>query len=149
MPIYEYQCSCGLRFEKSVKADKRENAQKCRCGENASWVMPKGVSFSFKPNVDGPGPQNTGVSSWDQNVDRIIGADAKKKWGVIDERDRHKQEMLRNNPGKTKADLAKNPDGTYHVMQGDERKSADAATNARLRHYQVAHLIKAKTGVDV
>lgn len=149
MPIYEYQCKCGIKFEKAVKAPKRQEPQKCRCGSDASWVMPKAVSISFKPKTTGIGPQNTGVSSWDANPDRVIGESARQNWAVADARSRHKQEILRDHPGKTGADLARNLDGSYRVMGGDERKAADTATSARQLHWDVAQKIKEKTGMDV
>jgi len=149
MPIYKYQCKCGLQFEKSVKASKRQEPQKCVCGTMASWMMPKDVGVSFKPKVDGIGPQNTGVSLWDEHADRVIGEDARKKWAVVKARSQHKRELLRSNPEATGADIAKNPDGSYRIMDDEERKASDAATAARKLHYDVSALIKKKTGVDV
>jgi len=149
MPIYEYQCNCGLRFEKKVTAPKRQEPQKCVCGDTATWVMPKGVSISFKPKTEGMGPQNTGVSSWDHNADRVIGEDARKNWATAGERSKQKQDLLRSSPGKTGNDLARNLDGTYRIMGEKERQTSDAATSARQLHYDISRRIKDKTGVDI
>ncbi len=83
--------------------------------------MPSGMNGVFALETSGVGPQNTGVSELDANLDRVVGEDAKKGWAAIEKRDVTKRTTLRQNPGATNYDLSKNPDGSYRVMTKAER----------------------------
>lgn len=127
MPVYVYQCmSCGLRFEKRVGMAERAS-QKCACGQSAKQAVPDDVGFTFNQPTSGIAPQNTGIASVDTSYDRVIAQDAAQKWEMINKRDALKRDVLRHNPSATKADLSKNPDGTYRVMKPEERKASETA----------------------
>lgn len=85
------------------------------------------MGFTFNHETAGLGPQNTGVSSVDYDVDRVIGKDAQKRWAAYAKRDRRKQQVLAGNPTKTKRDLAvQEVEGEidYRVMSEDEVRSS-------------------------
>ena len=127
MPLYVYQCgSCGLRFEKRVGMAERAS-QKCDCGQTAQQAMPTDVGFTFNQPTSGITPQNTGIASLDASFDRVIAQDAAQKWEAVNKRDAHKRAVLRENPNATKADLSKNPDGSYRVMKQEERAMSEKA----------------------
>jgi len=92
------------------------------CGHDAPRHLPAGVSGVFALTTDGMGPQNTGVSEIDANIDRVIGADAHKGWKAIDDRNAIKEKELRSNPGASSYDLSLNPDGSYRVMKPEEKQ---------------------------
>jgi len=128
MPIYDYQCECGLRFERSVKFDARDKAQLCpSCDQPAERLMPASVNGVFVHEVTGPGPQNTGISSLDAHIDRVIGQSAAQGWAAHEQRVTDKKEVLRNNPGATGESLSQEPDGSWRVLSGGERGFQDRA----------------------
>lgn len=93
------------------------------CKAMAPRHMPEGVNGVFNLTTNGVGPQNTGVTELDANLDRVVGEDAKKGWAAIEDRDKVKNATLRANPGATALDLSKNPDGSYRVMAPEEKKA--------------------------
>ena len=132
--IYSYQCSCGIRFDASAAMKDHAVPQPCPdCKKLAPRHVPAGVNGTFHLETVGVGPQNTGVSELDRNLDRVVGEDAKKGWAAIDVRDKVKRETLRSNPGATNYDLSKNPDGTYRVM-------APAEKAAHARAFTINHM---------
>ena len=138
MPVYTYQCfNCGLRFKKTVKFVKKDTAQKCGCGSSVNRAMPDSCSFSFKSSPDQP--PNSGVSSMDKKIDRIIGADAERGWMVVDSRDVQKREILRAHPDKTKSDISINDDGSYRILKPEEK---EAGRKARKLHETAMHIIE-------
>ena len=128
MPLYIFQCECGVRFEETARISDHSKPQSCpECGEDAPRWMPKDVSGVFSPGMDGtPGPQNTGVSEIDAIADRAIGESAKRGWGVAERRVATKREILVQT-GADGKDLSRNPDGTYRVMSAEERGIHDRA----------------------
>lgn len=123
MPVYEYQCSCGLLFEKFVRkasANKIKECPNCHLKVDPKISAPA-IGFSIEGN--GPGPSNTGVSDYDLMVDRVIAADAKKGYQEVALRKRDKREFMRDS-GATQGDLARNPDGSYRVMTKEEKKQS-------------------------
>lgn len=117
MPVYDYMCACGLAFEKILPMDRRDEAVTCEaCGEEVERSVPETVAGVFNQTPDGPVPQNTGVSSFDLHVDRIIGASAEKGWAFQDGRDKEKREVLREHPEADTSDLSEAPDGEWEVM---------------------------------
>lgn len=97
MPLYEFQCQeCGLRTEKLYRRVTDVKEIPCdACGGTATKQM-SAVNHTFAHTpVGGPRPQNTGVHSIDYNPDRVIGRDAEARWKVIEERKKHKRDVLR------------------------------------------------------
>lgn len=129
MPTYAFQChECGLRFEKLVSIKDHKNPQPCiDCGEPADRWVPDSVHGSFQTNVTGPLPQNTGASQVDTDYDRVIGSSSQQGWDVQEKRYKDKMEIIRTE-GVEGADLSRNPDGTYHVLDKEERKAYETAT---------------------
>lgn len=122
MPTYEYQCSCGLKFEGAAKLANRSNPKRCpSCDLEAPPVVPSQVQGHFHKEVTGPGPQNTGIQGLDIHIDRVIGQSAKQGWDVAVSRVKDKQQVLADNPGSTGRDLSRNEDGSYRVLTPQER----------------------------
>lgn len=89
------------------------------------------------------GPQNTGVSSLDYDVDRVIGRDAEKRWSLYERRQRRKQEVM-SETGVSSKDLSIVPQGEgydYRVMSSEEKKTI---RNTRAFHNLTMGLSKSK-----
>jgi hypothetical protein len=112
------------------------------CGESAERVPPETVGFVFQPSptAEGPVPQNTGVSSYDYEVDRIVGAEAQERWGAVEKREALKRSVMRES-GASKQDLSALPDGSYRVMAPEEKSTT---RNTRAFHNLAAGLAKSK-----
>jgi hypothetical protein len=82
--------------------------------------MPETASGVFKQMAKGPGPQNTGVSSFDAHVDRVIGQSAAQGWAKHEERQADKQEVVEATGANPHA-LARNPDGSWRPLTDEER----------------------------
>ena len=131
MPIYEYLCrSCGLKFERTLPMAKSGEKVKCECGTEAEKLLSTfGFAFAHKP-VNGPVPQNTGVHSVDYNYDKVIGRDAEQKWKVIEQRDKAKDEAIRDarREGKnvtSRDQLVGTAEGGYRPITEPERVAAN------------------------
>lgn len=120
MPLYEFQCQCGLLFEARASIADRLKPKPCpHCGEGVSAIPPSSVSGHFTKDVTGAGPQNTGIHDLDTHIDRVIGQSARQGWRVTSERVRDKQALVADG---TPANLIrKNPDGSYGVMRPEEK----------------------------
>jgi len=128
MPLYDYQCECGIRFEHSVPFVKRNDPVSCyECGAPAERLMPDTVSGVFVKDVTGMGPQNSGIHSLDAHIDRVIGKSAAQGWAVQEQRVGDKREVLRQNPEATGHDLSQDPDGSWRVLSKEERGFQDRA----------------------
>ena len=138
MPVFEYQCSCGIRFEGKAKMADFDKPKPCPdCGADSLRWLPEGVASVFNVQMDGtPNPQNTGVSDIDMIADRAIGTSARKGWKVAEVRVTDKLDYLE----KTKANpknLSLQPGGGYSVMTDEERgvhERARAINNLAMKH---------------
>lgn len=147
MPTYEFQCECGLLFERSVPLAKRGLPVKCRCGEQAARAMPEEVAGVFKQAVQGgPVPQNTGVASFDAHVDRVIGTSAEDGWAFQESRDSVKRRVLQQHPNAKSSDLSSTPDGEWEIMP---ERVKQRTYRARLINHQAlsgGHYVKDDSG---
>lgn len=94
MPRYAFICDvCVLEFNRILKMGEHPTYPCPSCSEPAARVFESnGISFGFKeaPNAT---PANTGVHKEDYpTADHLIGKDADKRWGMIHEREKVKQE---------------------------------------------------------
>jgi putative FmdB family regulatory protein len=140
MPLYEYQCeACGCRFELRQAADKAGQSACPSCEEQAEQMVPDTFNSTYKPQPDGTmRPQNTGVSNYDANVDRVIGDHSSKGWQKIHTRYSRKRGLLRDNPSKTGHDLGRTVDNDYKILKTEERQAAETARNL---HTEAIHRI--------
>lgn len=128
MPLYVYQCSCGLQFEGAAHMKENKKPKACpSCGALAPRMMPTDISGTYNQDVSSPVPQNTGLSQLDAHIDRVIGQSAQKGWEVADLRAQEKREILAKEPEITGRDLSRNPDGSYRVMAPSEKEVHDRA----------------------
>ena len=134
MPTYHYQCGCGVQFSSPSPLAENKKPKKCPvCGQWAARKPPSEVQGSYDFQVDGSGPQNTGISDLDAHIDRVIGQHAKQGWATIEERMVAKAEVLANNPGATLRDLGRNPeDGSYAPIRPEERAIQERAIKLEL-----------------
>lgn len=97
MPLYEFQCECGLQFEKLFKRVTDVKTLPCpTCGSDAKKMM-SASNFSFthpQSQLNGMAPPSTGTSD-DWNFDKAIGRDAEAKWKNIEKRDAAKTDHIR------------------------------------------------------
>lgn len=126
MPQYEFQCeSCGLLFSKTMSYGKAKSIDftvSCACGQSVRRKMsPANFQFSLTPKSSKP--QNTGVHSFDTNVDRVIGKDSEEKWKKIEKRQAEKKALLRNNPDKDGYDIRRRLDNHYEIAPTRERQA--------------------------
>jgi len=150
MPLYKYQCSCGLRFEGSVSMVNHAKPKKCPdCGEMANRVMPMDVNGVFNQKISGPIPQNTGVDSLDSHIDRVIGQSAEQGRKAHVDRVNIKKELLRDNPGATGKDITKTADGEFHLMSQEERGARDAALSVNNQAMNAIKQERMKTSPDL
>lgn len=147
MPVYEYQCyECGLFFEKNVPRRSREKGVLCpSCGNSVKQSPPSSISYSFGLKPTGAEPQNTGVSKFDYNADRIIATDAAHRWETVHHREAHKRAVLEANPGTEKWELSRTLDGDYRVMAERETAAALQARSINTRAMSRLREIKAST----
>ena len=132
--MYDYQCeACGLQFEQKEKASNASKPVECSgCGKDAPRMVPDTFSSTYQVTGDGTiMPQNTGVSSYDANVDRVIGSHSDTSWKAIQKRHSRKRDVLRSNPTKDGFDLGRTVDHDYRIMKSSEK---DAAQTARDLH---------------
>jgi len=126
MPVFDFQCrSCGLKFEKLVKKEKKDLPQECSCGDLAHSLL-SSVTQSYNLEAKDLGPQATGVSDWDANVDRIIAKNAKKNWAVVRQRTEAKKKIIEENKISGHW-IARTPDNKYRVLEAQEKKAGDSA----------------------
>jgi len=128
MPIFEFQCPCGIKFEAPGKMIAALKPRPCpECGQDAERLVPSSIGGVFLQDVTGPVPQNTGVASLDAHIDRVIGKSAEKGWKVHSNRVDEKKAVLAENPGATGYDLTETPDGGFEIMPENKRGFQDRA----------------------
>ena len=132
MPLYRYQCeNCGLQFDARVSAANATEAYPClSCETPSNRLVPESMTSTYNPSGDGTiRPQNTGVNSYDANVDRVIGDHAKSSYEHISKRHARKREIIRDNPGISGHDLSRTDDNDYRILNSSERQAAETARN--------------------
>lgn len=129
MPVFEFQCDCGVKFEASAPMSKAKDPKPCPdCSKLAARVMPEDLNGVFNQTVNGPGPQNTGLSSLDAHIDRVIGDSARQGWETVDKRIAAKRKVLRETGAKSET-LSRNPDGSYRVRKPEEQAVHERAVS--------------------
>ena len=76
------------------------------------------------------------MSSFDLNVDRLLGAESKRAWVGIQARNELKRQVVRDSPGAYNRDVALSSDGGYRVMgseESDSKHSLREDTHSQLR----------------
>jgi hypothetical protein len=101
------------------------------CQVLAPPVVPSDVSGTFHHQVQGPGPQNTGIHDLDTHIDRVIGQHAAQGHAVVTERVSEKRRvMARENV--TGDYLSRNLDGSYRAMTSEEKAIHDRSQNIHM-----------------
>lgn len=92
MPKFTFDCSCGLRFTRSLKMGEHPQHLCPGCGEEAPRYW-EGQSVSHAFAHEGQ-PTNSGVSKHDHpSADQAIGHSADERWAEIAERERVKKQV--------------------------------------------------------
>lgn len=131
MPIYEYQCDqCGRQEEKLWKSmSGAKETIPCEACEAPMRKLISAANFAFvhpKSQTRGVAPPNTGTSA-DWNFDQAIGRDAEEKWKAVEQRNAHKDSVIRDErkAGKlvTRDQLVLKNDGSgeYRTIKEPER----------------------------
>lgn len=91
MPLYTYRCTgCGFEFEELVSYEKRDGRQVCKkCREEA--VRKVGTSFRVKSRLD---PKRDTITT-NNEIDRVVGESAEKRWEGYNERWKENYESRR------------------------------------------------------
>jgi hypothetical protein len=90
------------------------------CGEQASRLMTSFGGFEFESGRVEDG--TIGVDSVDNEIDKIVGRDAEKRWEEIKDRQHHKRSIARRRTGHEGAPLKRKPStGEYDVMEEEEQ----------------------------
>ena len=129
MPLYAYQCGCGLRFERRRPLSEASSSHPCPSCEAAASRAPSTVRLAYGTEGARPGPArpgNTGLTGMDDVPDRAIGAAAKAGWDVARARRRDKLAVLAQNPDAAPTDL-RNAGDHYEVMPRTEAAFRDRA----------------------
>jgi putative FmdB family regulatory protein len=128
--MYRFQCfECGFQFDANAPMSERHEKKPCpSCGSESERLMPDGVNGFFEQDVTGPVPQNTGISQIDADIDRTIGASAKKGWDAHKKRVEEKRRVQAQPEAEGKP-LSRNPDGSYRPMEDGERAVQARALN--------------------
>lgn len=141
MPTYRFQCEkCGLNFTASRPVDTANT--KCECGEMAPRVLPHGINVTVSGGDVNTRTETVGLAGIDYGFDRAVGESAKKNWNGIRGRQRDKLDIVRAN-NATGWDLSRNPDGTYRVMNAEERAASE---RSRSFHFKMVNHGKVVTG---
>lgn len=66
MPLYDFACSNGCRFERFVPLSEFEKSQSCECGAGASRLIcaPRVVSDTIAPTLGPDGKLHTSLASY-------------------------------------------------------------------------------------
>lgn len=115
MPIYEFQCTCGVKFERMVRSGKPDAMACPSCQAQAERVL-SDFGFAFG---DGKVPGNTGVYSLDTDIDKRIGRDAAANWEYYKDRFARKREVQRDAGGVGRVPV-KVEGGDYVPMAPEE-----------------------------
>lgn len=78
--------------------------------------MPEEVAGVMNQRATSLAPQNTGVSSFDAHVDRVIGSSSQEGWEYQEKRDAIKRSVLQANPGARREDLSAVGEGDWEIM---------------------------------
>lgn len=137
MPLYDFQCSCGLRFQKKRAASQALTPAPCPdCKAEAPRAVSQGVGIVMGYAATSIQPQNTGVLGFDADIDRVIGSSAQLGWQAQSLREGEKDEVLRLNPGAESVDITANPDHSWGVLPASYRiirKNAAVLNNAAIK----------------
>lgn len=108
----------------SAKAsDKQVDCKRCGAPSERKWGV---GSSKFAHRPDGPGPQNTGASSVDHDIDVVIGRDSELRLTEMQKRQDYKRRVMHAN--NTDGDyLSRLDNGEYFVMTETERVAAKKA----------------------
>ena len=145
MPLYEFQCECGLQFEKLFKRVTDVKTLPCpTCGKEAKKMM-SASNFAFahsQSQLNGINPPNTGTSD-DWNFDKAIGRDAERKWKDVEKRDAVKTDHIRqeHKAGRviSRNHLIPKEEGGYRTMSENERVGVN---QQRKTTFEVSQAVK-------
>jgi putative FmdB family regulatory protein len=93
MPKYQFECTCGARFDRNLKIGGDHKTHLCpSCSKQAprKWAgQTFGAAFA-----EGKVPGNSGISKLDYpTADNIVGRSAEARWAVIHERNQVKDKV--------------------------------------------------------
>ena len=109
-----------------------KDALPCKKCKGTASRQVSAANFKFSHRPDAPGPQNTGASSVDHDVDVVIGRSAEVNLREYQKRSDYKRRVIDAN-NTTGDHLSRLDGGEYFVMSEQERI---AAKKARLKNQE-------------
>jgi len=114
MPVHTYKCKCGIKFDKIVSKNNMDSINCDGCGSSTKRILSapatKFVSKGFR-STDIP------------DIDKVIGADAEKRWEALEDRSRRQKTVVR--------------EGAYAIAKdGGDYVPIDKATSVGLAKVQ-------------
>lgn len=108
MPLYDYKCeSCGFVKEYLDRKRRTEKTRPCeKCGADSQRVE----IAPFSSDLQGQGFKITDYPS----IDRLVGADARKKWQKYEDKYLNMKKLIEENPGK---EVVRGDDGNYKLSE--------------------------------
>lgn len=101
MPKYEFDCVCGLQFERTLKMGEHPMHVCPICGEAANRVW-AGGSFGFGFAEGNSSPANSGVTKHDYpTADYAVGASSDQRWSEYRARDQVKRQVREKGSHRT------------------------------------------------
>ena len=125
MPMYEFFCpSCGLQFEELVESEKVDTLECKDCGDQAEKKNLSDFGFQFDSGKMEDG--TIGVDSVDNDVDKIIGRDSKRRWEQIKDRESRKRKAARSRANDESVPMKRvSEKGEYEVLSDEELKKTN------------------------
>jgi hypothetical protein len=104
--------------------------------------------FKMAARPTGLGPQNTGASSVDHDVDMVVGRDSALRLNEMNKRQEHKKRVMHANHLPDGERLSRLSDGDYFVMTEEEKVAAKRARKLNQEAQKLIEGHKAKTPIS-
>jgi len=121
MPVYDFKCECGLKFEKVLKMDKSESTICPSCNQTTTNKLPpKGVLSKVGE-----------VTSIPKDIDLAVGRSAEERWQAYEDKAKQKQAIRKDSETNL---ITRDPDGNYAPLAiGKDGKKVDSQEALKVR----------------
>jgi len=132
MPIYDFKCECGLKFEKYLKMDDSQSTTCPSCNlVTSNKLPPKGVASKVGE-----------VTSIPKDIDLAVGRSAEERWQAYEDKAKQKQKIRKDSETNL---ITRDPDGNYTplaVGKDGKKVSSQEALKVRRDMYDTMDTIK-------
>jgi len=121
MPIYDFKCECGLKFEKFLKMEENSSATCPSCkGVTSNKLPPKGVMGKVGE-----------VTSIPKDIDLAVGRSAEERWQAYEDKAKQKQKIRKDSDTNL---ISRDPDGNYTPLSiGKDGKNVSSQDALKVR----------------